>query len=618
MIQIWVTYAIIAAAVLSYALERVTMELTSIAALGALLIFFHFFPVTGAGGGNLLGPDTLLEGFANPALIAVIALLVVGQAMFQTGALETPARMALEYGGKFPKLIALGAFALVFLVSAFMNNTPIVVIFIPIMAVIAERLNQGVNRVMMPLSFIAILGGMTTLIGSSTNLLVAGTAARLGIAEIGFFDFTVIGIMLGVIGCVYVIGIMPKILPQRPSLAGEMVNPSGKQFIVQIEIDENHPLLGERSVAGFFRALPDATVRMIERGEKTLLPPFDNMTLQYGDILLVATTRKALQEIMAERPQIMAGVLRGAGLSPEDGSDRPSRPLPTAGRTIAEAMIAPGSRMIGRTIEQIGFRHQTGCLVLGIQRRSRMIRARMDEIRLEPGDVLLVMGKAHEVASLRDSRDVVLLEWSTTTLPDRTHAPRARVIFGLVILASATGLIPIVVAALCGAGLMIATGCLNIRQAARAIDRRILLIVAAAIAMGKALELTGGANIGAATLVDLLDGMSVPVILSAFFLMVALMTNLLSNNATAVLFAPIAVSTATTIGADPKIFLYALIFAANCSFATPIAYQTNLLVMVPGHYRFSDFIRAGIPLLILVWLSFSILAPWYYDLSWQP
>jgi di/tricarboxylate transporter len=286
---------------------------------------------------------------------------------------------------------------------------------------------------------------------------------------------------------------------------------------------------------------------------------------------------------------------------------------PTAQRIMAEVVVAPASRLDGRTLALSGFRAQTGCFVLGIQRRSRMIRASMNEIRLEAGDVLLVTGRRHNVNSLRDNKDVLLLEWSTRELPRRAMANRALLIFGFVVGLAATGVLPIEIAALSGAGAMIIAGALNVRQASRAVDRRVVLLVAAALAMGTALQATGGAAFLAHEVVALLKEQPTPFILSAFFLLVAAMTNVLSNNATAVLFTPIAISIATELGVSPLPFVYAVIFGANCSFATPIAYQTNLLVMAPGHYQFIDFVRAGTPLILLLWLVFSFFMPVYFD-----
>jgi di/tricarboxylate transporter len=239
----------------------------------------------------------------------------------------------------------------------------------------------------------------------------------------------------------------------------------------------------------------------------------------------------------------------------------------------------------------------------------------MSEIRLEAGDVVLILGPRDSVRGLRTNRDVLLLEWSAIELPEVHFAGRARLIFAATILAGASGAVPIVIAALAGAAAMIPAGCLNIRQASRAFDRRIYLLIAAAIAMAESLEATGGAAVLAHGVVNAMGGAGPAMIMSVLFLLIAVMTNLLSNNATAVLFTPLAINTAVELGIDPTPFVFTVIFAANCSFATPMAYQTNLLVMGPGHYRFGDFARAGLPLIFLMWLAYSAFAPWYYGMN---
>ncbi|MBX3447344.1 MAG: SLC13 family permease [Parvibaculaceae bacterium] len=612
--QMWVTYGVIIAAVIMFSIERIPLELSALGILISLLVFFYFFPVTGADGRNLLGSTTLLAGFANPALIAVLALLVVGHGMFQTGALDGAARYVADLGSKNPGTTIFFTFLLIAVISAFLNNTPVAVMFIPVLATLAHRFGSRTPKVMMTLSYVSILGGMTTLIGSSTNLLVAGVVMTSHLPPIGIFDFVIPGIFLASIGFLYSTLVVPRLVPDRGGAALDLsADPgSGKQYIAQLEITADHPLRGQSSKAGLFPQLRDMTVRMIQRGEHPILPPFEDMTLMTGDVLIVAATRQTLTEALRSGARIFEGMLEerfAEGIETNGGPARPGGEL-----ILAETVVAPGSRMIGQTIEQIAFRHQTGCIVLGIQRRSRMIRTLLNDIRLEAGDVLLVLGKGARIQDLRHNRDVLLLEWSATELPDPKLGHRALAIFGVMVATVLLDILPIEIAAVAAAGASIAFGVLNVRQAARAVDRRIFLMVGAMLGVAAALDATGGARAIAETTVYLFSGYSVPVILSAFFLAAAITTNVLTNNATAVLFTPIAISTAAQLGVDPFVFIYAVIFASNCSFATPMGYQTNLLVMGPGHYEFRDFVRTGTPLVILLWLAYSFFAPWYYGL----
>ena len=338
-----------------------------------------------------------------------------------------------------------------------------------------------------------------------------------------------------------------------------------------------------------------------------LLPPFEH-ALKENDILIVAATRKSLSNLLTSSPEYLKGMLNITGFQKNQKDGDYNQPI-----VISEAVIAPSSRMIGRNIEQIGFRRQTGCLVLGIQRRSRMIRKSMLDIRLEAGDILLLFGYESEIIELRDNRDLLLLDWSTKELPDVRKSILAQLIFIGTVACAATGFLPIEIAALSGAIGMIASGCLNIRQAVRALDMRIFLLIGAAFAMGLALEKTGGAEYIGLTVVNTFQPYGDQILLSSVFFIIAILTNIISNSAAALLFAPIGLAISQQTGIDPISIVLTVIFATNCSFATPIAYQTNLLVMGPGHYKFSDFALFGIPLIFILWLSFSLLSPYFLN-----
>jgi len=612
--QMWAVFALIVAAFAVYVSEKLPMEVTSLGVICALLVFFHFFPVPGPRGFNQLDAARILEGFANPALIAVLALLVMGQGMIRTGVLERGAHWILDWGGGH--LNATGAIllclAVVATISAFLNNTPVVIIFIPIMQALAHKFSHSVSKIMMPLSFVAILGGMTTLIGSSTNLLVNSALIEMEVPPFAFFEFSVPGIVLAATGLLYVLWAAPRLLKDRAGMTAALVDEDGRQFIAQITVAADSELIGKNAPGGHFASLPEKTLRMVQRGELAILPPFEDYAAEAGDVLVVAATRKAIAKFAAADPEPLHSELEKdrsfAGDEAAGGRWQEGR------QAMAEVMVAPASRMIGQTLPQIGFRYKTHCIVLGIQRRSRMIRQQMTDIRLEAGDVLLVQGQSKDIQDLKASRDVLLLQWSAEELPALDHAKRASAIFLLAVVLAATGVVPIVIASVIGALAMVATGVLNLRQAGRALDGKILTAVAAALAMSVSLLETGGAAFIAHGLAQALAGLPPAVVLSLFFLVAAVMTNIISNNAIAVLFTPIAVDLATAIGVAPHVFAVAVVLAANCSFATPLGYQTNLLVMGPGHYQFADFARAGVPLILLLWLAFSLFAPFYYGL----
>ncbi|MEM1037569.1 MAG: SLC13 family permease [Pseudomonadota bacterium] len=596
----WASMAVVLAAIVFYMLDKWSMEVVSLGIITGLVLLFA---VPGAVGidGQAINPVDLFSGFANPALITIMALLVVGQGLFQTGALEGPTKALVRSYDERPRVTLIMAFAAVFVTSAFTNNTPVVIMFLPIMSAMAARMGASTSRLMIPLSFVSILAGMTTLIGTSTNLLAADAYERIEGVPLGFFAQTEMGLILAGIGLIYILIAAPILLPDRAGFA-ESLAVSGKQFVAQFEVTPGHFLDGKAAVAGMFPDLRDMTVRMIQRDEKAILPPYDDITLRPGDLVIVAATRQALTDLLAGKPGMLKDIWQDGIGEDEEGGD--------GQLGLVEAVIAPGSRMAGRTVEMLGFRRLTNAVTLGIQRRSRMIRSKLAEIRLEAGDTLLLCGPVTAFRNLRTNRDIILLEWSQTELPTTRKAQIARLITLAMVGAAALNIVNITIASIVAATAMIFLQCLNSRQASRALDLRIYLVIASALAMGTALELTGAADLIANIVVALASPYGALAVASAIFLAVAIMTNILSNAATAVLFAPIALSAADQLGADPLPFLLAVIYAANCAFATPIAYQTNMLVMAPGHYRFGDFVRFGAPLVILMWATFTIVAPW--------
>ena len=616
--QMWATFAVIVVALGFFAAERVAVEVTALGVVCALLLLFALAPLAGPEGANRLGPARLLEGFARPALITIMSLLVIGQGLERSGTLEFGVRAIFALGRERAWLSIALMLVAALAVSGFLNNIPVVVVFIPVMQAVAGRLGRSPSGVMMPLSFAAILGGMTTLIGSSTNLLVSDGLVANGAAPLGFFDFTIPGLVVAASGFVYVLFAVPRLLPDRASMAGALIRESGKQFIAEITVPEPSRLVGERAVGGFFPGLRDLTVRLIQRGEHAFLPPFEDFTIQAGDLIVVAATRKALTEVVARGSGVLIPELRDLYGLPEMAMVERPRQLgvDSGNQILAEAMVVPNSPMIGRTLEQIRFRYQHHCIVLGMERRSRMIRMRLTEIPLEAGDVLLIQGGPDDVTKLRDNRDVVLMEWSASGLPSPRRARLAGAIFLAAVLAAASGLVPIVVAAALGALITIGAHVMTLRQAIGAMDWTIIMMIGAALALGAALQETGGAVYLAMAMLDALGPVGPATVLSVFFLLVALLSNILTTKACAVLFTPVALGIAQGAGVDPFPFAVAVVFASNCSFAWPIGYQTNLLVMGPGHYRFVDFARAGLPLVLVVWAAFSLFAPWYYDLAW--
>ncbi|MDP6109471.1 MAG: SLC13 family permease, partial [Rhodospirillales bacterium] len=366
--QMWATFALIIATLVLYVSEKVSIEVASVGVICMLIAFFQAFPVNSPDGHNLLSAERMLRGFANPALITVLALLVVGQGMVRTGVLDKVARFVLDIGGGVEWLSVAIVMAVVLVISAFLNNIPVVVIFIPVMQVLAERLYRATSKVMMGLSFAAVLGGMTTLIGSGTNLLVSSALLEMGEEGFGFFDFTIPGLVLAGAGLVYVLFFLPSLLPDRTGLAHRIMTRSPRHFMTQILVGPDSRLIGAKAVGGVINKLPDVRVRMIVRGEQVFTPPYHEEIIEEGDSVMVAASRKALSDAMSDDP----GILQAAADEP-GGEDA----MQKGERVMAEVMVAPASSMIGLRLRQTGFQLRTRCFVLGVQRRAAMIRSKL-------------------------------------------------------------------------------------------------------------------------------------------------------------------------------------------------------------------------------------------------
>ena len=469
------------------------------------------------------------------------------------------------------------------------------------------RVESPVSRYMMPLSFVAILGGMTTLFGSSTNLLVANSLKEIKNIDIGFFDFFIPGSVIALVGLLYILIFSKYLLKNNSPMASELIGSSGKQFIAQITITKDSNFLGKNAQIIFSEELKNMTILMVQRKEQAKAAPFDDFIFNEGDVLVIATTRDALSELISKKNGITTYQL--SNLSPyEENLEDESNQI------LSEAMITPTSSLVGQTIENISFRYRFNCIVIGLQRKARMIRNRMTEIALEPGDILLIQSSKDSLKELRAHSDILPMEWSSREIIKRDISIKSICIFMGVILFSIFEIFPLVVSALLGVFLMLLTKILSIRESFRAVDKNLLLIVVTSLALGSVISLTGTAQFISDILLYLLEDSSKMLIISIFFLFVSLLTNFISNNACAVLFTPIGLDLAEKVDIDPKIFAISIIFAVNTSFLTPMAYQTNLLVMGPGHYKFIDYIKFGLPLTFICWITFTLFFPWYYNL----
>ncbi len=595
-----------AVALFLFTRDRIPLETSSLVVLIALVAGFTLFPYSKTG--VELGPRQFFAGFGNEALVTICALMMLGKAIESTGALQPLASIVGRAWSTRPVLALLVTLVAGAILSAFMNNTPIVVLLMPILVGVSLRVKTPVSGIMLPMGLATIIGGMSTTIGTSTNLLVVGIAHDLNVIEFGMFDFALPVVLVGGVGILFLWLVAPRLLPVR---VPPMADLSPRVFTAQLHIKEG----GFSDGATLSDVLAKAEKRMrvdrIQRGESLFLAKLPSLILQPGDRLFV----KDSPENLKHYESILGATL--FNLTDDEHPVDENTPLTAEGQQLAEVVVTRGSPLHLRNLAAARFSSSYGLLPLAIHRArapSSEVTSDLNQIRLRAGDVLLVQGSRDAINSLKSSGNMLVLD-GTMDLPHTRKASTALAIMGGVIAAAALGLVPISVSALVGIGVMMATGCLTWRDAADALSTPVIMIIVASLALGRALMGTGMADYLALGLATAGADLPVPVILSVFILIMTLLTNVVSNNAAAVIGAPIAVAIAQQLGVAPEPFLLAVLFGANMSFATPFGYQTNLLILSAGGYKFSDFLRVGIPLTIIMWIGFSIVLPLMYDLS---
>jgi di/tricarboxylate transporter len=595
-----------AVALFLFTRDRLPLETSSLAILIILVAGFEIFPYDSDG--EPLGPVQFFAGFGNEALVTICALMIVGKALETTGALQPLAAVVGRAWSARPLLATLVTLFAGAILSAFMNNTPIVVLLLPILVGVSMRVNFPVSDVMLPMGLATIIGGMATTIGTSTNLLVVGISQDLGLTQFGMFDFALPVVIVGGVAILLLWLVAPTLLPDRvPPLA----DTTPRVFSSQLFIKKGSFADGKTLSEVLAKTNGQMRVDKIQRGGGLFLAGVPSVKLQPGDRLFVKDSPENLKHYENQL---------GATLYNVSDSEHPvddSTPLKAEGQQLAEVVVTRGSPLHMRTLATARFSASYGLLPLAIHRArapSSQVTGDLNTIRLRAGDVLLVQGTRDAIDMLKSSGNMLVLD-GTTDLPHTHLANRALAVMAFVVLAAAFGIMPISVSALIGVGLMIALDCLSWRDAGNALSTQVVMIIVTSLALGKALMGTGMADYLAMGFVAIVAELPIPIILSAFILIMTVLTNVVSNNAAAVIGTPIAVSIATQLGSDPMPFVLAVLFGANMSFATPFGYQTNLLILSAGGYKFSDFLRVGIPLTIVMWLGFSLLLPLLYNLS---
>jgi di/tricarboxylate transporter len=596
-------------ALVLFAQERFRIETSSLFVFVLLVVGVQVFPYEGARGALVV--RDLFNGFGHEALIAVCALMILGKGLESTGALKPVARLLARLWRLSPAFSLLFTMVTAAILSAFVNNTPIVVMLLPLLVGVTLSANQAPSKVLMPFGLATVIGGAVTTIGTSTNLLVVSVAHDLGVRHFGMFDFAMPMALVGMGGVLFLWLLGPRLLPVRQAPMGDQ---SALLFNAILHVNEKSKIAGKTLAQA--RKMTDGELKLVDvqRG-LVMLVRLPSLTFLPGDRLHVIDTPARIKELerafgvslhRLDDPPV-------ADQNPDDMADG----IASDQQRLVEVVVTEQSLLANSSLKQARFADEFGLFVLAIHRggvRQDVWRKDLAKFELKAGDVMLVQGDAGNIARLKSSSRGLLVLDSIVDLPNTSKAPLALAIMIVVIALAAGNVLPIAVSALIGVGAMLASRCMNWAEAMRGLSVPVVLIVVTSLALGTALIATGGTDYLAKAFVALTDGMSPHLILAGLMLLMALLTNILSNNAAGIIGTPIAVSIAAQLGLDPVPFVVAIIAGVNLSFATPMAYQTNLLVMNAGGYRFLDFARVGIPLTLLMLAGYTLIIPSFFPL----
>ncbi len=586
--------------------EFLTPAVISLSVVALMFVFFirETYPteVVAIGGVALLLVTGVLPvvdlqaAFSNPAPWTIAAMFILSGGLVRTGALNALTGMVSRYASSQPKLVLASLVTFTVVASAFMNNTPVVVLMIPVAVSLAGTMGISSSKLLIPLSYTAILGGMLTLIGTSTNLLVDGVATAHGLEPFSLFEVTPMAIILVIFGMLHIRYLGPILLPDRSSMTDLLVNKKQMKFFTEVAVPEGSSLIGE-AVTGV-TVFKRQGMRLIDvlRGDESLRRGLADVTLEAGDRVVLRTGVDELLGLKESRKVDMVDQL----------SSRKT--------TTVEALISPGCRLVGRSLGGLRLRRRYGVYPLAVHRRNQNIGRQLDDVIVRVGDTLLLEGAEEDIQRLAVDEGLVDLSAPTDRPYRRRHAP---IVFGVlagVVILSALGVASIFMLAVIGVAVILLTRCIDAEEAFGFVDGRLLVLIFSMLAIGAALESSGAVEMIAETLAPYLMGLPAPLLVWGIYLLTSVMTELVSNNAVAVVVTPVAIGLAAALGVDPRPLVVAVMVAASASFATPIGYQTNTLVYGPGGYKFTDFMRVGIPLNLSTGMLASFLIPVFWPL----
>ena len=594
--DIALTLAIMLGALLLFLWNRLRVDVVGLIVMIALILL------------GLVTPQEGISGFANEAVVTVAAMFVLSAGLVRTGAIDIVGRWIQRMAGSSELRLLLVSLAIVVPTSAFINNTPVVVVMIPVLLGIARSMGVAPSRVLMPISFGSQLGGTLTLIGTSTNLLVAGLVLELGYERIRLFDITPPATALMLIGVLYLLTVGRWLTPARETATDLLTSYELRDYLSVLEVGADSPLAGRTLVESRFGTEYGLQVVGIERRGADLRFVHGDTTIEAGDLLLVrgkVVNLARIEEvahltIASPRPEFSLEALPG------------SKDAGAGARRLAEVIIPPGSPAAGHSLRQLHFRGRYGVPVLGIQRHGEPLQEVMRDLLLRPGDVLLVQGTAEELNAIHSGGELALL--GAIALPERNRRKlkHAVIILAAVVLLAAFEVMPILVSSLLGVVAMFLTSAVTPEQAYEDVDWMVLVLLGAILPLGLAMQKTGTAEFIATAMMRASEPFGLHGALAAYYIVTSLLTSVISNSAAVVVLIPIAIASAVALDASPLPFVVAVMFAASNSFMTPIGYQTNTFIHGPGGYRFTDFLRVGGPLNLLMAIAGTIIIPFFF------
>lgn len=571
----WFSLALVFASLATLIFTRLQPHLVMMAALTLL------------SASGVLTAEEALSGFSNSGLITVAAMFVVAAGIHASGGIDLLVKHLLGRPGSVRSAM-LRVFTPVVALSAYLNNTPVVATMIPAINAWAKRIDIAPSKLMIPLSYAAILGGTLTLIGTSTNLMVNGQYQALtGRESFSLFSIAAVGLPAALAGSLFMLLFFPRWLPDRREK-----KPFGnlREFTLEVAVAHEGPLVGQTVEEAGLRGLRRVYLAEIERGGDAITPVRSEEVLRGGDRLVFAGDTQAISDLLRMRGIVPSEEDAGETLATERGE-----------RRLVEVVVSPRCDAIGSSIRDAQFRSRYGAVVLAVARNGERVAGNLSSIKLQGGDTLLLETRPAFVSRQRFNRDFLLVNDLDEESPRHEKGYIAWAIMIAIVLAAASGLTSMLNAALLGAGAMIASGCCSLNQAQKSLDLTVILTIAASFALGVALQKTGVAALLAQGAIDLSGGRPW-LMLVVVYLCVSLLTEMVTNNAAAIIMVPIVLQITGSAGLNPEPFMFAVMMAASASFATPLGYQTNLMVYGPGSYRFSDYLRVGIPMNLLVGL----------------